>query len=214
MTIDPNSIILSSAYLGPVQYFSRFNGKEDILIEQYDHYLKQTYRNRCVILGANGRLPLIIPVVKEHGKKIFMKDVRIDYATDWQRLHRQGIVSAYRSSAFFEFYFDDFEPFYRKKTTFLIDLNTELTKIILRHLEIDRTFRFTNEFILPGGLVHDYRAGIHPKVSLATDPLFRPVPYTQTFAGRHDFVPNLSIIDLLFNTGPEAKQILMAGYAG
>jgi len=205
------NIILSSAYLGPIQYFSRFISEEDILIEQYDHYLKQTYRNRCVILSANGPLPLIIPVVKEHGKKMLMKDVQIDYATNWQRLHLNGIISAYRSSAFFEFYFDGFEPFYRKKTTFLIDLNTEMTKIILDYLGIDREIRLTKEFLKPEGLSNDYRATIHPKVSLASDQEYHPVPYMQTFSDRHDFIPNMSIIDLLFNAGPEARLILDAG---
>jgi len=204
-------ILLSSAYLGPVEYFSSFLTGRNVSIEQFDHYTKQTYRNRCVILSANGPLPLVIPVVKNHGRKTYMKDTRIDYATNWQRLHLHGITSAYNSSAFFEFYFDSFERFFRKKTSFLLDLNIALTRIVLEELDLPVDVSLTSGYDSETEAVTDMRDRIHPKKSLDTSAVFKPVPYTQVFSERFGFVPNLSIIDLLFNAGPEAKSILKAG---
>ncbi len=202
-------IQVSSSYLGPVSYYSRFLMPGRVIIEQFDHYVKQTYRNRCMILSANGPMALVIPVVKNHGRKTLMKDVRIDYATNWQRLHLNGIISGYRSSAFFEFYFDDFEPFLRKKTTFLLDLNTGLTDLILENLGLAKNYEFSREFNRYPASSPDYRDLIHPK-KRGTEDHFRPVPYFQVFSDRFGFVPDLSIIDLLFNTGPEAGTLLEA----
>ncbi len=205
------NILLTSAYLGPIQYFSRFASDCRITIEKYDHYTKQTYRNRCVILGANGPLNLVIPIVKNHGRKTLMQDIRIDYATNWKRLHLTGITSAYNSSAFFEFYFDAFEPLYKRKMNFLLDLNMGLTRVILDALGLHPQLSLTESYISDARDFQDDRYGIHPKLSQNSDPAFTPVRYPQVFSGRFDFVPNLSIIDLLFNTGPEAKKILEAG---
>ena len=112
-------ILLSSAYFGPIQYFARFVSGKSILIEQYDHYLKQSYRNRCKILGANGILALVVPVKKPNGNKTIIKDVLIDYDTDWQKNHLESIKSAYKNSAFFEYYSDDFFQAIKKKTKLL-----------------------------------------------------------------------------------------------
>ena len=118
-----------------------------------------------MILSANGPLQLVIPVVKNHGSKTFMKDIRIDYATNWQRLHLNGITSAYKSSAFFEFYFDVIEPFFRKKTSFLLDLNTRLTSIVLDELGLKAKLSFTTEFVRETDAGFDLRDRIHPKIS-------------------------------------------------
>ena len=203
-------IILSSAYLGSVAYFSRFLSSVPVAVEQYDHYTKQTYRNRCVILSANGPLPLVIPVTKNHGRKTFMKDVRIDYATNWQRLHLNGIVSAYRSSAFFEFYFDAFEPYYRRKTTFLLDFDMSLTRIALESLGIAKEISLSSSYASESSGFRDERDWFRPKSVLGV-PGFEDKPYVQVFSDRFGFVPGLSIIDLLFNAGPEARGILGAG---
>jgi hypothetical protein len=108
------SILLSTAYLGPVSYFSAISRADKVIIEQFDSYHKQTYRNRCSILGANGPLDLVIPVVKASITKTMVKDVRIDYATRWQSIHWRSLFSAYNSSPFFEYYADAFSPFYSK----------------------------------------------------------------------------------------------------
>ncbi|HKK80703.1 MAG TPA: WbqC family protein [Prolixibacteraceae bacterium] len=201
--------IVNTAYLAPVQYYSKFFQYDEIYIEQFDSYSKQTYRNRCQILGANGPLNLTIPVVKESGKKIRTKDIRIDYATEWQKNHWRSIFSAYNSSPFFEFFADDFAPLFDKKETFLIDFNHKLHQIISDHIEPDKEPKYTSTFNkdFKGD---DYRNIISPKKSFQQyDPSFQPVVYTQTFDEKFDFTPNLSIIDLLFNKGPESEEILI-----
>lgn len=210
---DQRKILVSSLYMGPASYFGLFAGNEEVLIEQHDHYTKQTYRNRCVILAANGPLNLVIPVQKHHGQKTKMKDVRIDYATNWQRLHLTGIRSAYQSSAFFEFYFDEIEPFYLKKTTFLIDLNTRLTSILLKASGLPGSFTMTDHYFLPektGKDTLDMRDVIHPKKEISSA-YYQDEAYHQVFSVKFGFVPGLSLIDLLFNAGPETGKIIRSG---
>jgi hypothetical protein len=201
--------IFSTAYLAPVHYYARLMQYERVFVEQFDTYQKQTYRNRCVILGANGPLSLTVPVVKLNGNKTMVKDIRIDYATRWQNNHWRAIVSSYNSSPFFEYYKDEFAPFYERRWDFLIDFNMELHQLVAENVEIVNAVKPTT------GYVHhfdgaDYRETITPKPqrALLTDKGFRPVEYSQTFAGTHGFIPNLSIADLLFNRGPETETIL------
>ncbi len=199
--------ILSTAYLGPVQYFTKFLVYDKIWIEAEENYQKQSYRNRCEILTSNGKLALSIPVTKDK-PKTKTKDIRIDYSVDWQKDHWNAIESAYSASPFFEFFVDDFLPFFQQKYTFLLDFNTRLLEMLLNHLEIDVKIEFTDNFEhKPEGFV-DLRNTIHPKVSVK-DPEFSPYPYYQVFYDRFEFVPNLSIIDLLFCEGPNAENILV-----
>ncbi len=200
--------IVNTAYLAPVQYYSKFLLYDEIYIEQFDSYSKQTYRNRCRILGANGPLNLTIPVIKGSGKKTQTKDIRIDYATAWQKNHWRSIFSAYNSSPFFEFFAEDFAPLYDKKETFLIDFNHKLHQIISEHIELDIETHYTSSFEKKFN-GDDYRNIISPKKPYQqNDPSFKPAAYTQTFDEKFDFIPNLSIIDLLFNKGPESEEIL------
>jgi hypothetical protein len=205
--IKEKTIILPSVYFGPVQYFSKILVGEQIVIEQYDTYSKQTYRNRCIIMSANGILSLSIPVKKIHGNRTKMKDILIDYDTSWQKDHERGIVSAYRSSPFFEFYFDDYSWVFSSRHKFLFDLNLKLTEVILSQLQIKNSLDVSKEYI-DLHPENDLREVIHPKRSLTSDLNFKAKEYVQVFSSRHGFFPNLSIIDLLFNMGPEAKGIL------
>src|SRR4030042_7218206 len=111
----PRSVLLSTTYLGPVQYFTKFLLYDEIWLETHEHYTRQTYRNRFNIFGANGKLALTVPVLTGDKHKTLITDLRIDYTKSWQKLHSKGIESAYRSSPFYEFYIDDFIPFYSKK---------------------------------------------------------------------------------------------------
>ncbi|MBN2263918.1 MAG: WbqC family protein [Prolixibacteraceae bacterium] len=201
--------IFSTAYLGPVHYYARFMQYGHVKIEQYDSYQKQSYRNRCAIYGANGLLNLSIPVVKKHKQKTLVRDIEIDYATRWQNNHWRSITSAYNSSPFFEFYAPDFEPFFSRKCQFLIDFNMELHRLIIELLELDNVCELSETFEhkFEGD---DYRELITPKVNrvLNHDAGFMPVAYTQTYSEKHGFLGNLSIVDLLFNTGPEAESVL------
>ena len=200
-------MIFQSVYNGPLQYFARIIREEEIFIERLDHYIKQTYRNRCKILGANGPLSLSIPVTNISGEKTLMKDVKIDYAVPWQKNHWKSIESAYASSPFFEFVMDDFVIFYEKQTSFLIDLNHSLLEAALSILNVDCRISYSEEF---SSIDSDPEFIIHPKKDFRKyDPIFQPETYNQVFIEKHSFVPNLSILDLLFNEGSNAKTILV-----
>ena len=201
---------LSSAYLAPVEYYSKLLNYDKIFIEQHDHYMKQTYRNRCTIAGPEGELALSIPTVKPEGPKCPMKDIRISDHGNWRHLHWNAIESAYNSTPFFVYYKDDFRPFYEKKHEFLTDFNEELCRLVCELIDIQPAIERTKEYktdFAPNEI--DFREAIHPKKDFhRTDPEFIPQPYYQVFEARHGFLPNLSIIDLLFNMGPESLLIL------
>lgn len=195
---------ISTAYLGPVQQYSKMFHFPKVRIETSENYLKQSYRNRCIIAGANGPLPLSVPIVKPDTLKCLTKDIRISDHGNWRHLHWNAIVSAYNSTPFFEYYEDDFAPFYEKKYEFLFDFNEELRMLICQLLDIQPQIQYTTSF--EADVENDFR-WISPKQDIA-DPSFLLKPYYQVFQDKHGFLPNLSIIDLLFNTGNEGILIL------
>ncbi|MFP4620908.1 MAG: WbqC family protein [Bacteroidales bacterium] len=201
--------LLSPTYLGPVQFYTKFLLYDEVLIETRENYQKQSYRNRCIIFSANGILSLTVPVTKDC-QKVLTRDIRIDNTLEWQKNHWNSFESAYSASPFFEFFMDDFLPFYNRRYDFLLDFNLELQDLILGHLEIDTPVKFTKEFYKkPPPDTDDYRDVTHPKKRMKKrDPDFQPAFYYQVFQDRHGFVPNLSIIDLLFNEGANAENIL------
>ncbi|WP_321478876.1 WbqC family protein [uncultured Bacteroides sp.] len=204
------TIYLSSAYLAPIEYYSKLLQYDNIFVEQHDHYIKQTYRNRCNIAGPEGIQTLSIPTVRPDSLKCPMKDIRISDHGNWKHLHWNAIESAYNNTPFFEYYKDDLRPFYEKEYTFLVDFNEELCQLICRLLDlqphIQRTSEYKTEFAPDE---YDFREIIHPKKEFVTaDPDFIAAPYYQVFESRHGFLPNLSIIDLLFNMGPESLLVL------
>ena len=195
---------ISTAYLGPVQQYSKMFHFPEVRIETSENYLKQSYRNRCIIAGANGPLPLSVPIVKPDTLKCLTKDIRISDHGNWRHLHWNAIVSAYNSTPFFEYYEDDFALFYEKKYEFLFDFNEELRMLICQLLDIQPQIQYTTSF--EADVENDFR-WISPKQDIA-DPSFLLKPYYQVFQDKHGFLPNLSIIDLLFNTGNEGILIL------
>lgn len=203
------TILLHTAYFPPVSYFSKIRSAPDVLIEQYDHYGKQSYRNRCDILSANGKMTLSVPVERGDSQKLLTRDVLITYATAWQKLHYKGIESAYRKSPFYDYYIDEIAPCLERREKYLIDLNERILTTLLKILEIRRPVSRTTGYEHEPALAEDYRDVIHPKPARrkGVDP-FVAVPYYQTFSDRFPFTPDLSILDLLFNTGPEAVQYL------
>lgn len=203
------TILLSTAYLPPVQYMSALLSADKVFIEAHETYPKQTYRNRCVILSANGPLPLIIPVIKPKGNHTGITEVIIDYSTGWNRNHWRAIESAYRTSAYFEFIADVIKPFYSNPFNTLWEFNNELLKAILEFLEIPVNINFTSSFhkVEPAGVI-DFRYAISPKAKMQENSLPFIPPYFQVFEHRFGFTPNLSIIDLLFNEGLMAREIL------
>jgi hypothetical protein len=199
------TVLLSTAYLAPTEYYLQMNSHLQVIIEKHCHYIKQTYRNRCVIASANGLQTLSIPIVKPDSLKCPTKDIRIADHGNWRHLHWNAIVSAYNSTPFFEYYVDDFRPFYEKPTAFLFDFNEELRELICSLLDIQSEVSYTTGFMAqPDDL--DLREAIHPKKAPYTSNF---KPYYQVFENKYGFQSNLSIIDLLFNMGPEAPIFLM-----
>jgi hypothetical protein len=208
MTFNPG-ILLSTAFFGPTSYYTYLSAHDKCTMEQHEHFIKQTYRNRAVILGANGPVSLIVPVEKGREQKICIKDLRIAYDEAWQRNHWRTIFSAYNSSPFFEYYADEIEPFFRKKYTFLFDFNLKITQAILEILELTCSLQLTESFEQVSADILNLRERISPKAhrNLADERLSLQ-PYTQVFSDKFGFIPDLSILDLLFNEGPSAHSIL------
>ncbi|MBI9061758.1 MAG: WbqC family protein [Marinilabiliaceae bacterium] len=204
-----NNRVFPSVYLGSVQYYAHLIQSVEPIIEQFDFYNKKTNRNRCTIAAANGPMSLSVPVVHSKQDRLLTRDVRISYDEPWQKQHQRSIVSAYNSSPFLEYYWDEFAPFYQKKYDFLIDFNMGLTEVILDHLELDYVLKSSTSYADVAEEV-DFRPLVNPKFPLEKDVHYKVVPYRQVFTEKYPFASNLSIIDLLFNKGPEAIDLLDA----
>jgi hypothetical protein len=200
------TVFLSTAYLAPVEYYLQMNAHPQVIIERHCNYIKQTYRNRCIIASANGLQTLSIPIVKPDSPKCLTKDIRIAEHGNWRHLHWNAIASAYNSTPFFEYYADDFRPFYEKPQHFLFDFNEALRELICSLLDISPKVSYSNQYVMeiPKNTL-DLRETIHPKKE-TNNPNLKP--YYQVFENKYGFQPNLSIIDLLFNMGNEAVIFL------
>jgi len=239
--------LLSTTYFGPIQWYQKLYRADHVLIEQFESFQKQTYRNRCVIATANGTQTLTVPI--EHSPlTIEHEPLTIDHSPlisdhgNWRHLHWNALVSAYGESPFFEYYQDDLRPFFtERRWTYLLDFNEAIRQTICELLDITPAVTYTDVFTPPSAdsslstlhsspasadsslftlhsspvsadsslftlhssLIKDFRDAINPKHP-APDPDFMPRPYYQVYGQRHGFLPNLSILDLLFNMGPEA----------
>ncbi len=207
--------LLSSAYLAPVRYYTQLYMAPKAMLETHDNYVKQTYRNRCVIAGPNGMQALTVPIEKPTFGKSAMRDIRISDHGNWRHLHWNALQSSYERSPFFEYYADDFRPFYEKRIDFLLDFNEGLQHTVLDLLDLHPVLQTTDSYCdSPSEDMIDLREVISPKSPWQDDPLYRPQPYYQVFAHKHGFLPDLSIVDLLFNMGPEARLVLKQSYNG
>jgi len=197
--------VLPLFYLPPVEYFTELNiYNPDFVIEKHEHFPKQTYRNRANICSPDGLLTLTVPVVKGSKAHTAVKDVKISYDFDWQRLHWMSLQGCYRRSAYFEYYEDEFAIFYEVKEQYLFDMNEKLLHLLLNLLKIKATISYTHEYEAEYPHLKDLRMGFSSK----KESLFPQKPYFQLFEDRHGFMKNLSIVDLLFNQGPQSINYL------
>jgi hypothetical protein len=190
--------LFSTAYWAPVSYYQWAAQSDCVQIEQHERYQKQSYRNRCTILSANGPLSLVVPVLRPHNCGI--RDIRIDYSKPWRQIHWRAIEAAYRSAAFFEEYSADIRKVYQKEVPFLFDLNIQLWTLSQELLGVSFPWSVTDAFIPPSAHVNDYRFVIHPKEKRKPEGLALQ-SYFQVFGNKFGFVPDLSILDLIFNKG-------------
>ncbi len=198
--------LIHPTYFPTINTFTQIVNAAELVFEISDNYQKQTYRNRTYIYGANGKLALNIPVTHTHKKREYYKDIKIVNDTYWQSQHWKSLQSAYRTSPFFEFYEDDIAPLFTKKATHLLDFNIACIECIMACLQIDNVYTFTNTYTPTQSLIETKDLRHIAKVK--TPHAFKFKPYTQVFENKYGFIENLSILDLLFNEGPNAITYL------
>lgn len=194
--------LLPIFYLPPISWFSEFlKENNEVILEQFENIPKQTYRSRCNIYGANGKLSLIIPI--HHNGKRAMKDIEISYAEDWQKLHWKSIKNAYQSSPYFEYYETKLQKIYSIQPKSLIEFNIHALKVILEILKIEKDFSFTEEYIQSTEFLN-----FRENFSTKKDSEYQLKDYYQTFSDKLGFLRDLSIIDLICNIGPESATYI------
>lgn len=204
-------LLIELQYLPPVQYFATLMRHGKVLLEQKENYSKGSYRNRCYIAGANGILMLSIPLAKGKNEQQGIRQTRISTADkNWRNQHWRTIQSAYGNSPFFEFYADGLKALYQKEYEYLWDFNYDLLIWITKKLQLDISISLTSEYQgNPSDEIADWRNAIHPKQhKQRPDEQFKAAYYAQAFEDRHGFLSNLSILDLLFCSGPGAGLVL------
>jgi hypothetical protein len=194
-----NNPLLPTAYLAPISYYAILVQQPNCKIEKHENFIKQSIRNRCVIYGANGKLRLTIPRKHQSSSKTLISNVKISYTNRWQKEHWNAIISAYNCSPFFEYYKGEFKPFYEEKEVYLINFNKKLQNLILNLLQVKAKYKSSTEYNPLGNFT-----------DLRNDPFNnkKMQRYDQVFMEKHGFIANLSILDLLFNLGPESEDYL------
>lgn len=204
-----NNILINTAYFPPVNYLSLFSAAEKVFIEREENYTKQTYRNRCIICSANGRMILTVPILMGTFHKTPVKDIKVDYSKRWQQIHLRALVSSYKSSPFFEYYFTSVEKVITSNHSFLLDLNLDSLEAAMGATGIKVPLEYTSGFVKDPAEQLDYRNSISPKIKNPGSSVGL-TRYNQVFEDRFGFLPGLSIIDLIFNVGPDAGKYLQS----
>lgn len=200
------ALLLELQYLPPLEYFVLLAAGRPVLLDAHEHYVKQTYRNRCYIKGPHQLEKLTVPV-QGGNKKLKTSHIAIDYRQKWVQQHWRALQAAYGKAPFFEHYAPYFLEVFNKEPQLLWELNLELLTLCLKLLRLETTLGFTDSYLdNTNPAVLDYRTSINPKKSAPGNKIYRPVPYNQIFG--KDFASNLSIVDLLFCEGPSANLIL------
>ncbi|MDW8272762.1 MAG: WbqC family protein [Chitinophagales bacterium] len=208
--IKENIVLLPCCYLPPISYFSVWLNSPAVWIEQHENFVKSTFRNRCVIVGTNGKLMLSIPIEGGKSHRQLFKDTRIDNSQRWQRIHWQSLCSAYRRSAYFEYFEEKLFPYYHQKFTFLFDYNLQLTSLLLSMMKHTTTFSTTKYYQkIYEAQILDLRECFSTSDSYSFGKYsFSPPHYFQCFEERNGFLPNVSVVDILFNMGPACGSMI------
>lgn len=191
--------ILSTTYFGPIEWYSQLYRSDCVYLEACETFQKQTVRNRCTIATANGRQTLSLPVV--HDDATMITDIRISNHGKWRTEHWNALASAYGESPFFDYYADDIKPFFTNQWEHLFDFNLAIMRKMLELLDIEKDINLTAAYRQPSMQTATLQEEDTKKGSIAP---FEPKTYYQVFQQKHGFMPNLSILDLLFNMGNEA----------
>ena len=199
--------VFSTAYFPCISYMARFLEEPAPVIEICETYHKQTYRNRCRVMTANGVESLSVPVVKVNGNHTMTKDVAISYKEHWQQIHRRCLESAYKASPYFDHYYDYLKPIFETRFERLIELNDTALQAVLKMLKVNKEIVHTTDYVHQ--TEHDLREAFSPKTKVEVDSF---PSYYQVFGTKFPFTPDLSILDLVFNEGPETNSYL-SGYA-
>jgi WbqC-like protein family len=200
------NILIEAHYLPCIAYFAAISGSEQVILEKHENFTKQTYRNRCQLIGSQGRQVLTIPLSIPSGKCL-ITDVRIDYRQNWVNNHWRTIQSAYGKAPFFEYYQDDLRKVFDQRFKFLYDLNLTVLSLCLGWLKSNVTIKESLSYVkIADPSIKDLRSAINPKNDGIMPKFYQPVAYTQVFGNA--FVDNASIIDLIFCVGPEAARII------
>lgn len=197
--------LLSTAYFGPVQWFQKVNRYDLAIVDERESFLKQTYRNRCIIAAANGPQALTVPV--ERGATGDISSMRISDHGNWRHIHWNALCSAYGESPFFDYYEDDVRPFFEERWEYLCDYNMAIARKMCELLQMKEPVSTADVGTVDPSDVADFRSLIRPKHA-QPDAEFQARPYWQVFAQKNGFLPNLSVLDLLFNMGNEAVLYL------
>ncbi|WP_159018303.1 WbqC family protein [Algibacter sp. L3A6] len=196
--------LIHPTYFPSIAHFIAIANTDELIFETDDNFLKQTYRNRAYVYGANGKLTLNIPVIHSQKNRQKYRDVKIFNEEKWQSLHWKSLLSAYRTSPFFEYYEDELQPLFEMKTDFILDFNLKCFETITECLQLDVNTSKTEIYQENPTDTNDFRFLVHAKKEQPQN--FES--YTQVFSNKHGFIPNLSILDLLFNEGPNALNYL------
>lgn len=196
--------LLHPTYFPNVAHMAIMLQSQSITFENCDTYAKQTYRNRCCIIGANGLMQLNIPVIHSQKNRQLYRNVEVSHAEKWQLTHLKSLETAYRKSPFFEYYIDDLKPLFTKEVSNLYHFNLACLKTIFECLQLPFNFNKTQTFEPKTTEYLDARTLVFCKKEIVQT--FET--YIQVFNEKHEFISNLSILDLLFNEGPNTINYL------
>ncbi|APY10506.1 hypothetical protein BWZ22_04300 [Seonamhaeicola sp. S2-3] len=198
------NIIIHPTYFPNIAHFVGMVKAKEVIFEVEDNFVKQTYRNRTNIYAANGKLVLNIPVIHSQKNRQKYKDVKIFNAEKWQLNHWKSLLSAYRTSPYFEYYEDELHPLFQKKADYILDFNLKCFEVICNCLQLELNVSKSRSFEKNVEDKVDLRFLVNAKKEQPQN--FEK--YTQVFCNKHGYIGNLSILDLLFNEGPNTLNYL------